>query len=908
LANQDKVKVFALAKQYGYKSAEFVGVLRDIGFPVSSYQASIDTWDVPVVEERLLRGGLIQASQATTIDDTEAVRTEEDTPVSWTLVIEERKPVVEEEDEEDAADDAVAAEEAPADEPEAAVESAPARKFQDSMIEPSTATAPPAPEPTEDVRTAAAAPAPSAKPAVPAARVIRAMPSATPRPAAPAPAALASAAAPAAEPKPAAKSPAAGAPAVAPAAAKAPPAGATPTSESDRPSLQPRPRKGAKKVGKIDLAALGLVKAAQAKGRSNVTFTDIRDRESNRRHQQRTKQREKMKQRRQGLSEPKQVSTAERKNEIVLNPPVTVKSFSVATGVGVNQMLGALMRLGTMATINAQLDDDTIELLADQFGVPVRVKEEHDLEESLLEEIHAARKAVDDEDLTSRAPVIAFLGHVDHGKTSLIDCLRTSQVAQGEAGGITQHIGAYQTTTADGKQLTILDTPGHAAFTAMRARGAHSTDIVVLVVAADDGVMPQTEEAVNHAKAAGTPVVIALNKSDLPAANPDRVKAELANIGLQTEEWGGDVGVVEVSALRKTGINELLDRIWLEAELLDLKAHKSGNAAGVVLEAKVSEGRGKVTDVLVQDGTLNVGDVMLAGHTFGKIRRMFDHRGKAVKSAGPSTPVEILGLSELPSAGEPFYVISDIQAAKDVAEKRIQMRTEAVRASQSKVSSTDSMFRQMEKDSLKRVRLVLKADVQGSVEVLRSALEQLSSSEILVEFVHSGVGAITETDVLLAETADATVVGFNVGPDIKARNYAEKAHVEVRRYSVIYELLEDVQRAMEGLLAPEEVQEVVGHVDVRAMFRSSKFGSIAGCAVTDGEVRRTDRVRVLRGGKQIHEGEIESLRRIKDDVREVKAGNECGIKLIGFEDLKEGDVFEIVRIARRVRTLKDVKA
>ena len=859
--SEDKVKVFVLAKKYGIKSADFMSMLRDIGFPVRSIQASVDAWDVPVIEERLLKGGLLDPARAGAVEAPEAEQAKDS---GWNVVIRPAGTTVVEEPEPAPEAPAVEPEPAPAAEPEPAPAPAPQ---PEPIAEPIAALVEPEPAPP---------PPPLVAPETPT--VAESAPVATLEPSAPAPAPVAEAQEP---------------------PAAVPPAAATPADAMPKP----RPRAGATKVGKIDLVALGLIKKEQQKEKKAVTFTDIRERETERRKVQREKQREKQKERKAGLAEPSKISTVERKNEVVLTPPVTVKSLSSATGIGVNKLLGKLMSLGTFANINAALDDDTVQILADEFNVAVRVRAEEDIEASLMDEIQAAREAVEDSRLVGRAPVIAFLGHVDHGKTSLIDAIRNTKVAAGEAGGITQHLGAYQVETADGRKVTILDTPGHQAFTAMRARGAKTTDIVVLVVAADDGVMPQTEEAINHAKAAKVPVVVALNKIDLPGAKAEQVMSQLAGLGLQPEQWGGTVGMVPVSALRRTGLNELLERVLLEAEILQLRAHQEGEASGTVLEAKVSEGRGKVADILVQDGTLRAGDVVLSGHTYGKIRLMFDDRGKPMKEAPPSTPVEILGLNELPAAGDRFYVVRDLAAAKEVSEKRLLMIREQERAERAKLSSTENLFARMEASKLHRVRLIVKADVQGSLEVLRNTLTGLSTDEVTVEIVHSAVGAITETDVNLAETTDAMVIGFNMLPDEKARVAAERSGVSIRRYSVIYELIEDVQKLMAGLLAPEKSEEVRGHAEVREVFRSSKYGNIAGCFVTDGVAARAHHCRLVRDGKLIYTGQLDSLRRFKDDVREVKAGNECGLKIKNYEDVKEGDVVEFFEVVEKARSL-----
>ncbi|MBC8328359.1 MAG: translation initiation factor IF-2 [Planctomycetes bacterium] len=880
--SDDKVKVFKLAKQYGFKSAEFVEILRKVGFPVTSYQASISTWDVPIIEERLVKGGLMEATRATMIDVLDPKERDEKSPPAWTFVVEAPAPPPAELEAEEEFE-ALAPEEPAAEIPvpeaaESVAETAAVAEAAEAGAEA---------EATHAEVEAAAEPAPVEQPET-------AAPAAAEQAPAPAPAkgegGEEGAAAAAAAAK--AKKPSAGAAVKKGAAAP----GRTP---GEPP--KPKPRRGATKVGKIDLAALGLVKAAHSKQRGNVTFTDIRNRETSRRRDQRMAQRERLKSRRGAT---RQVSTVARKRDVVLEFPVTARSFSLATGIGLNQIMGKLMGLGLMVGMNAPLEEDSVELLASEFDLSFRLKQEEDIEESLMAEIEAVRLAVDDDDLEDRPPVVAFLGHVDHGKTSLIDAVRKTKVAAGEAGGITQHIGAYTVTTESGRQVTIIDTPGHEAFTAMRARGAHTTDIAILVVAADDGVMPQTEEAANHARNAGVPIIVALNKCDAPGANPDKVRAELAHLGLQSEEWGGDTGIIETSALRKTGIDELLDRVLLEAEVLELKAHGKGMASGTVIEALVSEGKGKVVHAIVQDGTLQAGDVVLAGQAYGKVRRIYDHNGKVVKTAGPSVPVEILGLNELPTAGERFFVVKDLKAAKDVAEKRLTHAREAELARGK--TTRDDFFDKIEVSRREHIRLVLKADVSGSLEVLRHTLTAMSNDEVMVDIVHSGVGAVTETDVQLALTSEGQVVAFNVAPDSKARNTAERERVKIKRYNVIYELTEDLERQILGLLAPETIEVETGKAEVLQLFRSSRWGTIAGCAVTEGVVRNSSHVRVLRGKVKVHQGKLGSLRHVKDDVREVKAGSECGLNVDGYDGIEPGDVIEAFDLIEKERSLEDL--
>ncbi len=887
-----KVKVFKLAKDYGFKSAEFVDVLRNIGFPVTSYQASVEEWDVPVIHERLVKGGLIEG----TAEDKE--KSEEkssngggggggSTP-SWADLLSgaaNAEPVEE------------VVEEAPVVEPEPA-------PVEEPVVAEPVAEAVSEPEPVVEAVPVVEVAAPVEEPA-PVAPVEEPVAEVT-APEAPA--------APEVKEKPAAAAPT---PAAKPKPKPAPSAGSDGDGEDEAPQRKvatpdappppPKPSGSATRVGRIDLAALGLIKSQHAERKRGNTFTDLRERETSRRREQRQKQRERMRDRRQGKLRPKHVSTLDRKNDVVLELPVTVKSFSLGTGISVNQIIGGLMKMGVMSNINAPLDSDTIEVLAAEFNIGILIKQETDLETELLEEITAARHAVDDASLKSRPPVIAFLGHVDHGKTSLIDAIRTSRVANKEAGGITQHVGAYIAELEDKRQITILDTPGHAAFTAMRKRGATATDIVVLVVAADDGVMPQTEEAAAHAVAAGTPVIVAINKIDAPGANPEQVRAQLAGIGLQDEKWGGEVGMVEVSALKKEGIDTLLERVLLEAEVMDLKAHATGDAIGVVLEAKLEKGRGKVASVLIQDGTLNAKDVVLAGPAHGRIRLMFDYNGKPMKTAGPSTPVDLLGLDELPPVGETLYVIPELKVAKSVAEKRKLLRKEMEHSQKTGVT-LQNLYQKLDESQAARVRVVLKGDVLGSVEVLKESLRQLSTEEVIVDVIHSGVGGVTETDVLLAETANASILAFNVVPEGKARKEAERVGVDIRRYNVIYELLEDIEKAAEGLLAPDVVEKVVGQAEVLEIFRSSRWGTIAGSRVTDGVVRNSCTARLIRDGKIIFEAPFSSLRQFKDDVKEVNAGEECGIKIKDFEDIKVGDIVEAIDVQEIERTLEDAKA
>jgi len=506
------------------------------------------------------------------------------------------------------------------------------------------------------------------------------------------------------------------------------------------------------------------------------------------------------------------------------------------------------------------------------------------------------------EDLTARAPVVTFLGHVDHGKTSLLDTIRNTGVAAHEVGGITQKLGAYKVSSDKG-EVVFLDTPGHEAFTRMRSRGAHITDVAVLVVAADDGVMPQTLEAINHAKDAGVPIVVAINKCDLPTANPMRVKQQLAGHGLNPEEWGGQTIMVEVSATTGEKLKDLIEMLGLEAELLELKANAAKPALGTVLEASMSPGRGVVATFLVQDGSLKRGDIVLAGDTFGRIKNMFDDQGRGVTNAPPATPVQVTGLSSVPEAGDRFQVVDDLSRARTVALDR-QRKTRLAALAQRRHVTLDTLFEDLKEGETKDLRVVLKADSMGSIEALDQMLANLGSEEVRERVIHNAVGAITESDVLLADASDAIIIGFSVSPEDRARTLAHERGVQIRLYQIIYQVSEDIHKALEGMLDAEKLEEISGHLEVRRIFRISRIGAIAGCYVTDGAIERTNRVRLIRDGIVVlADAALEGLRRVKDDVREVREGFECGVKISGFDDIKEGDVIEAFRIVERRRTL-----
>lgn len=580
--------------------------------------------------------------------------------------------------------------------------------------------------------------------------------------------------------------------------------------------------------------------------------------------------------------------------EVEVPETILVADLAQRMSVKSGDVIKQLMKLGVMATINQALDQETAQLVVEEMGHKVKLVSENDIEISLEEDIK-----VEGEE-RPRAPIVTVMGHVDHGKTSLLDYIRESKVAAGEAGGITQHIGAYRVKTSQG-EIAFLDTPGHAAFTAMRARGAQCTDVVILVVAADDGVMPQTEEAINHARAAGVPLVVAINKCDKESADPDRVKNELVAKEVIPEEWGGDTQFVEVSAHTGAGIDSLLEAVSLQAELLELKAVVDGPARGVVVESRVDKGRGVVATLLVQQGTLNHGDLVLAGQSYGRTRAMMNELGQQVKSVGPSSPVEILGLDTAPSAGDEFVVLSDERKAREVAEFRADKERKD-RMQRQQAAKLENMFSGMDGGQKKILPVVVKADVRGSLEAIQSALAEIGNEEVEVQLVSSGVGGITENDINLALTSGAIVFGFNVRADANTRRLAETENVEIRYYSIIYQLLDDVKGALSGMLEPERVEEIVGIADVREVFSSPKFGQVAGCMVTEGTVYRNKPIRVLRDNVVIFEGELESLRRYKDDVNEVRNGMECGIGVKNY-DVKVGDqieVFDVKEVARQL--------
>ncbi|MGD8109857.1 translation initiation factor IF-2 [Vibrio sp. TRT 21S02] len=583
------------------------------------------------------------------------------------------------------------------------------------------------------------------------------------------------------------------------------------------------------------------------------------------------------------------------KSDVVIGETIVVSELANKMSVKATEVIKAMMKMGAMATINQVIDQETAQLIAEEMGHKVILRKENELEEAVLNDRDS------NEEAAPRAPVVTIMGHVDHGKTSTLDYIRRTHVASGEAGGITQHIGAYHVETDNG-MITFLDTPGHAAFTAMRARGAQATDIVVLVVAADDGVMPQTVEAIQHAKAAEVPLIVAVNKIDKEDANPDNVKNELAQYDVIPEEWGGENMFVHISAKQGTNIDGLLEAILLQSEVLELTAVKEGMASGVVVESRLDKGRGPVATVLVQSGTLNKGDIVLCGQEYGRVRAMRDELGQEITEAGPSIPVEILGLSGVPSSGDEATVVRDERKAREVANYRAGKFREVKLARQQK-SKLENMFSNMTAGEVAELNVVLKADVQGSVEAIADSLLKLSTDEVKVNIVGSGVGGITETDAVLAEASNAIILGFNVRADASARRAVEAASVDLRYYSIIYQLIDEVKQAMGGMLAPEFKQEIIGLAEVRDVFKSPKLGAIAGCMVTEGLIKRNNPIRVLRDNVVIYEGELESLRRFKDDVQEVKSGYECGIGVKNYNDVRVGDQIEVFEIVEIKRTL-----
>ncbi len=626
-----------------------------------------------------------------------------------------------------------------------------------------------------------------------------------------------------------------------------------------------------------------------AKEKAEELAPEIKDTETNKQRLKKNKNKQPQKK-----NQPKQPEMPKPKKEekketlhVIIPDTITVGDLAQKLKVGATEIIKRLMQLGIMAAITQDIEYDVAALVAEDMGAEVEREIIVTEEDKLLSDFEIPDE---EKDLLPRPPVVCVMGHVDHGKTSLLDAIRSTNVTASEAGGITQHIGAYM-VNVDGNQIAFLDTPGHEAFTAMRARGALVTDIAILVVAADDGIMPQTIEAINHAKAAEVSIIVAINKIDKDGANPDRVKQELTEHGLVPEEWGGDVICVEVSAKQRMNIDSLLEMVLLTAEVKELKANPNRHARGTVIEAKLDKGRGPVATVLVQNGTLRQGDIIVTGTAVGRVRAMVDDHGKKIKEALPSTPVEIVGLSETPDGGDPFFVVEDERAARNVVEARKQKIKDDANKARQRVNLED-LFSQIQQGDVKDLNIIVKADVQGSVEAVRQSLEKISNEEVRVRVIHGAVGAITESDVTLASASNAIIVGFNVRPDVGGRNAAELNKVDMRMYRVIYEAIEEIEAAMKGMLAPTFREAVIGHAEIRQTFKVSGVGTIGGCYVTDGKIQRNCSVRIVRDGIVIHEGELDSLKRFKDDVKEVASGYECGMGFVRFNDIKEGDVVE----------------
>lgn len=583
----------------------------------------------------------------------------------------------------------------------------------------------------------------------------------------------------------------------------------------------------------------------------------------------------------------------QKSNPISLPPSVTVRDLAQMLSSSPIDIIKTLMTNGVMANINQQIDFDTAAIVAAEMGYEVALEVPEDEGKEDLGEVPLWRRTIADEDpgkLQPRPPVVTILGHVDHGKTTLLDAIRHTNVVEGEAGGITQHIGAYQ-TEHNGRTITFLDTPGHAAFTAMRARGAQGADLVVLVVAADDGVMPQTREAVAHARAAKVPIVVAVNKIDKPNADVDRLKQQLAEIGLVPDDWDGDTILVPISAKKKLGLEDLLEAILLVTDSMDILANPNGRVMGTVIEAERDRTRGPVATLLVQNGTLEVGDSVVVGNAYGKLRAMFDHRGRRVRKAGPASPVSVMGLSDVPSAGDIFQKVDNDREARAIVSERL-LNARQVEQSQRSVASLEQLFERFQAGEVRELRLIIKVDVQGSLEPIVSSINDLGKGEIAVNILHTETGNIGENDVMLASASKAVVIGFNVQADSSARRLAEAEGVDIRVYEIIYRMIEDLEKALKGMLEPEEKQVTIGRAQVRAVFRITKLGNIAGCLVTQGELRRNASLRVLRGGKIVHEGSVGSLRHLQEDVREVRSGFECGVSMKSFEDFQVGDELE----------------
>ncbi len=662
-------------------------------------------------------------------------------------------------------------------------------------------------------------------------------------------------------------------------------------SDTDKPAKKTKKPKKKSRKSKVD------EEDVEKKMRETMARMKESDTVGSKRQKRRKQRREEREEERQMADELTDLET----EVIDVTEFLTVSDLAELLDVKPTDVITTCMNLGMMVSINQRLDASTIELVAEEYGFDVNFVDADEVVEDMYEE-----EEDDPADLEPRAPIITVMGHVDHGKTSLLDYIRKAKVAAGEAGGITQHVGAYEVTTEQGKNITFLDTPGHEAFTAMRSRGAQATDIVILVIAADDSVMPQTIEAINHSKAAGVSIVVAINKMDKAGANPDKIKQQLSEHNVIVEEYGGTTQVAEVSAETGEGIDDLLEKVLIEAELLELQANPNRLAQGIVLESRIDKGKGTVANILVQNGTLKVGDPFVAGPCFGRVRAMENEHGDRLKKAGPSTPVQLTGFDDVPQAGDRLVVPSDEKMAKEIANQRQQIRREQS-LRRTKHLTLDDLSRRMALGEVSELNIIIKADVDGSIEALSGALQKLSTEEVSVNIIHTGSGAITESDVLLASASDAIIIGFQVRPSSSARKLAEAESIDIRLFSVIYDAVDEVHDALEGLLSPEISEEIKGMVEVREVFKVSKVGTIAGCYVTEGKINRNDPIRIIRDGVVIWDGEIDSLKRFKDDVKEVQSGYECGISIVNFNDIKVGDEFESYTIKEEKRKLEDAQ-
>jgi translation initiation factor IF-2 len=892
-----KVRVYDLAKRYGMKGPELADLLKRMGFDkIKSHMAVLDDANQMLVIARLEAQGLTPVAESAAGEkEAPAPRSAPrkkapDKPTKKSLPPAVEKPTLRKKLPHPHTDTgATVPEPEPEPEPvelELEPETAPAAR--PAAVEPVRAAPPPppptpAPEPEPEPEPVQAAPAPAAEPE-PAAAVGKAEPDAGPSPAAD---------------------------------DSGEPGEGDDADKAVRPLLVPKAK--AQVVGRIDLsqevirdatrrsAPPGERTAADRRLRrmalqSTQSRTAARTGPGQRRGPGAGRGRDSSHRQRKSRTKDLSIATTVDPDKVIeIQPPISLKSLSEALGIKVQNLIATLtFKLGVKGkTINSFLNPDEVELVALEVGRNIKLVERKEAEDELIQDLVSA--AADESEMT-RPPVLTFMGHVDHGKTTLLDALRDSDVTKGEAGGITQHIGAYKIHDARGCTYVVLDTPGHAAFTQMRARGAKLTDIVVLVVAADDGVMPQTEEAINHAKEAKVPIVVAINKCDRHNANAMQVRQQLAVKGLQPEEWGGSTQMVEVSATTKKGLDDLIDKVMLEAELLELSARPSAPGQGTVIESKQTPEQGVVVNVLVTDGTMRIKDQVLVGESLSRIRSMVDDHGNQLDEAGPATPVTILGIDQLPNPGDKLFVVADTKKAKEVAEER-QRRARDISLAERSTVTLENLSEALAAQKVGEIKIVLKADVMGSLEPIRRSLEELNTAEVRINIIHSALGGITENDVTFAQASGAIVIGFNSVPDQAARQAAERGGVDIRFYDVIYTLVDDMRAALEGLLAPEELERTTGQAEIRAIFKSSKFGKIAGCYVTDGTINRGGRVRLSRDGKVVYTGKCASLRREKDDVREVKAGFECGLTLHNYDDIKEGDRLDFFDVEFVKRTL-----